>query len=135
VAATPTIIRIDSMLTLVADITAVDWSPKLGAPGGVVTNAADINQCIRVILETPRGSRAHQPLFGSDIYRYVDAPYQEAVPRIVQAVTEAIELWEPRIRLVRIVPLRNEAAAGKVTLRIEWSYKESTTMEQTEVSL
>ncbi len=123
------------MLTLVADITAVDWSPKLGTPGEVVANAADINQCIRVILETPRGSRPHQPLFGSDIYRYVDAPYQEAVPKIVQAVTEAIELWEPRVRLVRIVPIRDEAAAGRITLRIEWSYKDSTIMEQTEVSL
>ncbi|MGE4402857.1 MAG: GPW/gp25 family protein [Desulfobulbus sp.] len=123
------------MTTLLSDITAVDWSPKLGMPGDVVANATDINQCIRVILETPRGSRPHQPLFGSDIYRYVDAPYQEAIPRIVQAVTEAIELWEPRIRLIRIVPIQNEAASGKITLRIEWSYKESTIMEQTEVIL
>jgi len=124
------------MTTLLTDITGVDWSPKVGAPGSVVENDADINQCIRVILETPKGSRPHEPLFGSEVHSHLDMPFPEAIPRIAGAVMEAIELWEPRVRLVRVVPSRAEAAAGKISLLIEWQYKDySKEIRQVEVTV
>lgn len=124
------------MTTLLADITGVDWSPKVGTPGGVVENEGDINQCIQIILATPKGSRPHEPLFGSDIYRYIDYPVNEAIPRIIGAVMEAIEEWETRVRLVRVTPTFEGVASGAITLVIEWEWKDySDGKHQVEVTL
>ena len=113
------------MSTALVDITAADWSVKLGEPGAIVGYLDDINQCLRVILATPKGSRAHEPLFGCDVWLYLDRPFTEAMPRIIAAVASAIEEWEPRVDLVRVVPVFNEAASGHVDLQIEWKLKGS----------
>lgn len=119
-----------------ADITAADWSPKLGEPGSVVENLDDINQCIKVILATPKGSRAHEPLFGCDVWQFLDQPLTEALPRIVNAVIEAVEEWEPRAKLVSVVPVTTEAASGKITLQLEWKLNDyDAGIQQIEVTL
>lgn len=112
------------MSTTLTDITAADWSPKLGEPGSVVENLDDINQCIKVILETPKGSRAHEPLFGCDAWKFLDQPLGEALPRIVNAVIEAVEEWEPRAKLVSVTPETSEVGSGKITLQLEWKLKD-----------
>ncbi len=119
-----------------ADITAADWSPKLGEPGSVVENLDDINQCIKVILATPKGSRAHEPLFGCGVWQFLDQPLTEALPRIVNAVIEAVEEWEPRAKLVSVVPVTTEAASGKITLQLEWKLNDyDAGIQQIEVTL
>lgn len=119
-----------------SDITAADWSIRLNEPGSVVENLDDINQCIKVILETPKGSRAHEPLFGCDVWQFLDQPLGEALPRIINAVIEAVEEWEPRAKLTSVVPATTEAASGKITLRLEWQLKDyDAGTQQTEVTL
>lgn len=123
-------------MVALTDITAADWSPKLGNPGEVVENLDDINQCIRVILNTPKGSMAHEPLFGCDAWLYQDQPIPEAIPRIINAVIEAVEEWEPRVKLVSVTPVTSEAAVGKITLQLEWKLKDyDEGSQQTEVTL
>lgn len=124
------------MSTALTDITAADWSPKLEEPGSVVENLDDINQCIKVILETPKGSRAHEPLFGCDVWQFLDQPLAEALPKIVNAVIEAVEEWESRAKLVSVVPVTTEVSAGKITLQLEWKLIDyDTGTQQIEVTL
>ena len=124
------------MTTTLTDITAADWSIKLDDPGSVVENLDDINQCIRVILETPKGSRAHEPLFGCDVWLFLDQPLTHALPGIVNAVIEAVTLWEPRVKLTSVVAARDEAGSGKLTLQIEWKLiDDDAGVQQTEVTL
>lgn len=120
------------MPTLLKDITATDWSPKLGEIGAVVEELDDINQCIAVILSTPKGSRAHEPEFGSDLWKYIDYPVSEAIPHVVREAIDALETWEPRIKLVRVAPTINGA---QITIQIEWKLNEDDTVQQTEVNL
>lgn len=72
------------------------------ALGLVVTDIADIEQCIRIILETPRGSVPHRPLFGALVYQYIDAPINEARPHVVREVFQALRAWEPRIDVIKV---------------------------------
>lgn len=124
------------MTTTLTDITAADWSIKLDDPGSVVENLDDINQCLRVILETPKGSRAHEPLFGCDVWLFLDQPLTHALPGIINAVIEAVEEWEPRAKLTSVVPVTTEAASGKITLQLEWQLKDyDAGTQQTEVTL
>lgn len=120
------------MPTLVHDITATDWSPKLGEIGAVVEELDDINQCISIILSTPKGSRAHEPLFGSDIWRYIDYPINEAIPHLVRETIDAINIWETRVKLVSVVPV---VSGSQVTLQVEWKLNEDDTVQQTEVKV
>jgi hypothetical protein len=86
----------------VSDIRTTDWQPKLGAIGEVVEDMDDIDQCIRTILSTPKGSVPHQPDFGSDVWRYLDWPIAAARPNVVREIVDAIALWEPRVEITAV---------------------------------
>lgn len=81
------------------------------ALGQVVTDIADVEQCIRTILETPRGSVPHRPLFGSIVYQYIDAPVNEARPYVVREVFQALRAWEPRIDVIQVTLTPSDLAA------------------------
>ena len=84
---------------------------KSDALGYVVTDVADVEQCIRIILECPRGSDPHRPLFGSLIHQYIDAPINDARPNVVREVFQALRAWEPRIEVIKVtLKLTDDAA-------------------------
>lgn len=112
------------------DIRSVDWQPKLGEIGAVVENISDINQCIRIILTTPKGSDPHRPEFGSDIWKYIDYPVNEAIPNIIRDAIDAINAWEPR---VEIKTIKAEVDVANVMLRIEWVLKGTDESQSIEV--
>jgi phage baseplate assembly protein W len=85
-----------------ADIRSADWSLALGAIGEVVQGIADVEQCLGIIVTTPRGTDPLRPTFGADIWRYIDFPLDRALSAIVSELTSAIALWEPRVNLVSV---------------------------------
>ena len=85
-----------------ADITSADWSLELDTIGGVVQGIADVEQCLGIIVTTPRGSDPLRPTFGADIWRYIDFPIDLALPAIVRELTSAITAWEPRVNLISV---------------------------------
>lgn len=105
------------MVQDVRKITAANWQPRLDAHGEIVENLDDIHQCIRIILLTPKGSDPHRPEFGSDLWHYVDHPNGEAVPHVVREGIDALRRWEPRIEVVRLVPL---SLLHHLHITVEW---------------
>jgi phage baseplate assembly protein W len=97
-------------------ITAADWSLRLGELGAVVEGADDVAQCVRVILGTPRGSVPLAPEFGCDAWAYLDRPMNEARPRIIREVIDAIERWEPRAELVSVAAELDTAEAASLRI-------------------
>lgn len=114
------------------DIESVDWSPKLGEIGAVVEDTEDIDQCIGIILATPKGSDPHRPAFGSDIWQYLDRPMSEAVPGVIQEAITALSAWEPRVEVVKIVAAIEES---QVTFSVEWKRKETSATNTLEVTV
>jgi Bacteriophage baseplate protein W len=110
-----------------ADITSADWSLKLGEIGAVVQGVADVDQCIAIILTTPKGSDPLRPTFGADIWSYIDYPIDEALPAIVREITAAITAWEPRVRLLSVsaAPVLDSAgqAGAQLTITVVWQLK------------
>lgn len=70
--------------------------------GLLVEDIDDINQSIKIILETPKGHDPLRPEFGSNIYKYIDYPVNKAVPHIVREVMTAVSRWEPRIEIINV---------------------------------
>ncbi|MEX2155124.1 MAG: GPW/gp25 family protein [Gemmatimonadaceae bacterium] len=102
----------------VPDIRVADWQPALGEIGAIVEGLADIDQCIRTILLTPKGTLPHQPDFGSDVWRFLDWPIDQARPHLVRAVVEAVARWEPRVELMTVALEPDPAEPTTVLLQI-----------------
>lgn len=95
--------------------------------GEIVTGVADINQCIYIILTTPKGSDPHRPTFGSELHLYLDYPIDSARPHLVREAVDALSLWEPRIQVMR-VPVTRESESG-LLVSIEWVFADSVEAE------
>ncbi len=110
-------------------ITSAHWQPALDTPGEVVEGLRDIDQAIRIILTTPRGSDPHRPEFGCDINLYIDWPTNRVVPHLVREAVDAIRRWEPRVTVVQVLV---EIEDERITLRVQWKVADGV-IQQTEV--
>lgn len=119
-------------MTNLNEITYVDWQYKINDIGSVAEGVDDINQCIAIILTTRKGSIPHRPTFGSDIYKYVDYPVNEAIPNITRETLDAIALWETRITVNSVSVEINET---QISIYIEWNLNGSKTQGNTSVIL
>lgn len=90
------------MAIRVSDITSADWSPAVGSPGDIVAGLDDIEQCLGIILTTPKGSDPHRPLFGCDAWLWVDKPAPIAIPNIIRESVDSLRIWEPRIAIISV---------------------------------
>ncbi len=98
------------------------WQLALGGDGplnGVVQQIADVGQCIRIILTTPKGSDPLRPAFGCDAGNFLDLPL-DAARVTVSGVT---------------VSRGKEQSGGHAVIRITWSLADMKGGSVTEVSL
>lgn len=105
-------------------ITAAHWQPALGTSGEVVEGLRDIDQAIRIILATPKGSDAHRPEFGSNIHLYIDWPVNRVTPHLVREAVDSIRQWEPRVSVVQV---QVAIEGSQVTLRVQWRVADGVT--------
>lgn len=105
------------------DITSQDWSLSMAAQGDVVQSFADIQQCIYIILVTQKGTDSLRPDFGCGIYEYIDKPVNIAVPNMKREILEAIQKYEPRVKIISILHSVEEA---HLTFSIEWQFANTT---------
>ena len=87
------------MATNIQDIKATNWQMSILTIGEVAEGLDDIRQCIGVILTTTKGSDALRPLFGSDIWRFIDTPVTTAIANISAEIIDAVGKWEARISI------------------------------------
>ena len=86
------------------DFLGKGWAFPVGVDrrGGIamVSGAEDIEQSIRIILETAPGERVMRPEFGCGIHELVFAPNSPGTAGVVAYhVREALGRWEPRIEV------------------------------------
>lgn len=91
------------MAQKITDITATNWQLSLKSIGSVAQGIDDIRQCIQTILTTTQGSDPLRPLFGSEIWRYIDTPVMQGVSNISAEILDSIGKWETRIIIQKLV--------------------------------
>ena len=117
-------------MTRLSDISSMHWQPSLSG-GGVVEGVQDVDQAIRIILRTPKGSDPHRPTFGSNVHLYIDSPVNQVVPHLVRESVDAIKEWEKRCELVKVTPTID---GSQVTLRVQWKLADGV-LRETAVAL
>ena len=69
----------------------------------LASDADEITQSIRIILQTPVGSRMMRPEFGSRLHELVFAPISAAtIATARHYVEQALGYWEPRIDVTNV---------------------------------
>jgi len=104
--------------------------------GAIATDLADVAQCIRIILSTPKGTDPYRPDFSMDILDYLDWPIQKATPFVVREAMRAVLTWEPRVDVLKIGVRYDDAVLGRAYISVEWRLKDpprSTQVQLTEV--
>jgi phage baseplate assembly protein W len=117
----------------VTTIRTLDWQLKLDTFGDVVENLEDIQQCIRIILTTPKGTDPLRPEFAMHFLSYVDRPMTEAIPQVISEALEALRIWEPRIVVQSITA--TEVELGRLQVRLIWTLKTGSVSFTSEVLL
>lgn len=78
--------------------------------GRKIEGAAHLAQSIHDILTTPKGTLVMRRDYGSDLPDVIDRPLGgETMIDACLAVAEALDLWEPRVRLARIALVASRA--------------------------
>ena len=110
----------DSFMTKITS--ATHWQPNLDNDD-IVTGFADVEQAIRIILSTNKGSVPHRPEFGCDALKLIDGDFAKVAPLFIAQATDAILANEPRIQSVRITATQfneQQGFAGS-TFNIAWT--------------
>lgn len=101
---------------------------QLNARGGLalVAGARDIEQALRIILETLPGERVMRPEFGCRAKELLFSPRNAATESLlIQYVEQAIGRWEPRIELAAVEVLDNGGPEGAWYVAIRYRIKDT----------
>ncbi len=104
------------------------WPLQFDPRGGIALAAGDrdIEQAIRIILETVPGERVMRPEFGCHIHDLVFAPHDSVTEGLaVQYVEQALERWEPRITVQEVEVASDPAHDGVMLMEIRYLVKDT----------
>lgn len=93
-------------------------------PSTTVTDVKAINNSIKNILMTPKGSLPGKPTFGSDIHRVIFSQL-DVITRdtLRDVILNALLKWEPRINIDNIV-VEEVPEYNKIIATIHYSYRD-----------
>jgi phage baseplate assembly protein W len=90
--------------------------------GAELAGFRHLEQSIRDILLTPKGSRVMLREYGSDLFALVDQPLNESTKMAITAATVgALSTWEPRIQ-VQSVTVAVDPASGSIAVHLTALY-------------
>lgn len=93
-----------------------------GADGKPLSGIDHLRQSIRDILTTPIGSRVMRRDYGSRLFQLVDRPTTPALMvELYVATAEALDRWEPRIKVDSVQSCAVES--GRVSLTLTGRYR------------
>jgi phage baseplate assembly protein W len=110
------------------DIIGRGWAfpPRIGPQGTILLthDRNEIEQAIFIILTTTPGQRVMRPTFGSRLQELVFAPNNgQTAAQAIRHVEEALGMWEPRIRLIKVDAYPDRQKANQLIIEIEFEVK------------
>lgn len=95
------------------------WPLQVDSHGAVAMTQGqtEIEQSIRIILETIPGERVMRPEFGCRAWELLFAPRNAATEaQLIEYVRDALRMWEPRINVTSVQIARNTGHDDSVIL-------------------
>ena len=101
---------------------SLHWQSSLDSDS-IVEGFADVEQAIRIILSTPKGSVPHRPQFGCHVMPLIDGNFKDVAPLFIARATDAILTHEPRVESIKITAQQygpQQGFAGSI-FNIRWT--------------
>ena len=113
---------------MLGDTIGRGWAfpPRLDHRGQVATvsGAVEIEQAIRIILNTSPGQRVMRPEFGCRLPELVFAPNNNLTSGLAERyVREALGRWEPRIRIDSVTVTPDEENRARLLISVTYRIK------------
>ena len=100
------------------------WDDEVAMAAG----RADIEQAIRIILSTDPGERVMRPDFGAGLRRLLFEPINTGTLTLAaHQVRQALVTWEPRIDVQDVTVTADDAAQGRLLIRIGYLIRATNT--------
>jgi len=81
----------------------------------------DIAEAIRIILKTSKGERVMRPDFGCGLNDFVFDTMDDTTLRLLESdITQAITVWEPRVKDVEVEVTQDESRPGRMHIGITY---------------
>ena len=94
----------------------------------LVEHEQDIQQAVRIILETARGERVMRPDFGAGLNEFLFEPINTTTMALVRhRIEESLIAWEPRIRVETVEVSPANAALGRLDIAIAYRVRSTNT--------
>jgi uncharacterized protein len=110
-----------------ADIIGVGWAFPVGIERGRIAMARrerDIEEAMQIILLTPKGQRPMRPEFGCKVHDLLFAPNDATTAGLAAYyVEDALNMWEPRIRLLRVQAAPDTDNDGRLLITVYYEVK------------
>lgn len=91
--------------------------------GRTLTGWSHVEQSVKRIFFTRIGERLMREWFGSYVPSALGQPLtEETIMRMIATIAAALELWEPRVRLVDVSPAA-DPRVGAATLILQMAYR------------
>ncbi|MBN1641144.1 MAG: GPW/gp25 family protein [Anaerolineae bacterium] len=106
----------------------LSWPLKIDSRGGIALahGERDVEQAIRIVLETAPGERVMRPEFGCRVHDLVFFPFNAATEGlIIQYVEQALERWEPRIEVREITVSADPIVDGALLIEIRYQVRDT----------
>lgn len=92
-----------------------------GGSIAMVEDEDSVRQAIFLLLATVPGERVMRPEYGCDLHRLVFSPNDDTTAGLAQHyVGRALERWEPRIQIMHLDAVRNEADPSQLDIHLEY---------------
>jgi uncharacterized protein len=116
----------------------IAFPPRLGEDGRWAWSegAENIREAIRVVLMTVLHERVRRPGFGTELRRLLFQPNIAATHRLMEEeVRQALERWEPRVRLESVSAAARRDVPQAAELTITYALVVSGEREQVNLTL
>jgi len=92
----------------------------------LVSGTEELERSMTVVLSTAPGERAFRPRFGCQIWELMFEPINPSTIGLVEMyVTEALEMWEPRVDIDAVRAVPDEAIQGAVRVEIDYTVRQT----------
>jgi len=113
---------------VLGDIIGRGWAfpPHLDHRGQIalVGDAEEIEQAIRIVLNTAPGQRVMRPEFGCRLHELVFAPNNGQTAGLAERyVREALGRWEPRIALEKVLAESDPDDRARLIITVQYRIK------------
>ncbi|HEX9981627.1 MAG TPA: GPW/gp25 family protein [Thermoanaerobaculia bacterium] len=120
------------------DLDRGDAGLHVSPTGGVemVEDADALRQAVMLLLSTRPGERVMRPDYGCHLDRILFWPNDNTTAGLaIHYVRQAIERWEPRVQIVRLDAVRNEADPSRLEVHLEYRSRATQRGDELRISM